>query len=241
MKHRVGQKVALRYMATCDCDSPDRMGEEQPKKNPAERSKDLGQWEPSVDHGYNQPLSGGFDIMKRLQDSLLKEQGRSPRPKNPRLASSSEPERWMSLLLALLRAQHWNYWASHWQVWGDAYYGDHLLFERLYGAEIQGQIDSLAEKMVAYFGPGSVDSRDQMGKAHQWISRWSGVSCPHRRALLTEDDFQALVKNAYKAIKRAGSMTLGLDDFLMAMANQHETNTYLLQQRLSIKKGERVS
>ena len=40
-----------------------------------------------IDHGYNQPLSGGWDIMKRLQDRLLIEQGRPPREPNPRLAS----------------------------------------------------------------------------------------------------------------------------------------------------------
>jgi hypothetical protein len=40
-----------------------------------------------IDHGYNQPLSGGWDIMKRLQDQLVQEQGRPDwdRPDNPRL------------------------------------------------------------------------------------------------------------------------------------------------------------
>ena len=45
-------------------------------------------YEKEIDHGYDQPLSGGFDVMKRLQDQLLIEQGREPRKKNPRLASS---------------------------------------------------------------------------------------------------------------------------------------------------------
>jgi hypothetical protein len=41
-----------------------------------------------IDHGYDQPLSGGHDIMKRLQDQLVQEQGRPDwdRPDNPRLA-----------------------------------------------------------------------------------------------------------------------------------------------------------
>lgn len=40
-----------------------------------------------VDHGeLDQALSGGHDIMKRLQDRLLIEQGKSPRPGNERLA-----------------------------------------------------------------------------------------------------------------------------------------------------------
>jgi hypothetical protein len=36
-----------------------------------------------IDHGYDQPLAGGTDVMKRLQDQLLHEQGRPPRDPNP--------------------------------------------------------------------------------------------------------------------------------------------------------------
>jgi len=44
-----------------------------------------------VDHGYDEPLSGGWDIMKRLQDRLVTEQGRPEwvREPNPRLAAYS--------------------------------------------------------------------------------------------------------------------------------------------------------
>jgi hypothetical protein len=40
-----------------------------------------------VDHGDNQALSGGFDVMKRLQDRYRIEQGHQPREQNPRLAA----------------------------------------------------------------------------------------------------------------------------------------------------------
>lgn len=39
-----------------------------------------------VDHGVDQPLSGGFDVMKQLQNEYLKEQGRPERENTPRLA-----------------------------------------------------------------------------------------------------------------------------------------------------------
>lgn len=47
-----------------------------------------------IDHGYDQPLSGGWDIMKRLQDQLLIEQGREPREPNPRLANGLRDMTW---------------------------------------------------------------------------------------------------------------------------------------------------
>lgn len=43
-----------------------------------------------IDHGEDQPLSGGWDIMKRLQDRYLVEQGKKPRDPNPRLAYNIE-------------------------------------------------------------------------------------------------------------------------------------------------------
>jgi hypothetical protein len=41
-----------------------------------------------IDHGYDQPISGGHDIMKRIQNEFVYEQGRPDwiRPENPRLA-----------------------------------------------------------------------------------------------------------------------------------------------------------
>jgi hypothetical protein len=45
-------------------------------------------YENEIDHGYDQALGGGHDVMKRLQDQFLIEQGRKPRDKNPRLASA---------------------------------------------------------------------------------------------------------------------------------------------------------
>jgi len=46
-------------------------------------------YENEIDHGYDQPLAGGTDVMKRLQDQFLIEQGREPREKNPRLATTT--------------------------------------------------------------------------------------------------------------------------------------------------------
>lgn len=51
-----------------------------------------------VDHGEHQALAGGTDVMKRLQDRYLVEQGSQPREKNPRLASAKiTPEEYDAL------------------------------------------------------------------------------------------------------------------------------------------------
>lgn len=131
----------------------------------------------------------------------------------------------------LLHALYWSHWTAHWQVQGNPFYGDHLLFERLYQGVVE-EIDTLAEKMVARFGPAAVDPVDHFPVTQAWIDRWSTVESPYKRALLAESDFQGSAKKVYDSIKEVGAMSLGLDDFLMAIANDHETHMYLLQQRL---------
>jgi len=135
-------------------------------------------------------------------------------------------------LLALLRGQGFSYQTSHWQVDGHDAYGNHLLFERLYNGTVS-QVDDLAEKMVGYLGPVVVDPADSAVRTAAWVHKWSLVECHWHRGLASEEDAQAAIKNAYTTIKEAGLMTLGLDDFLMSLANDHESATYLLQQAMA--------
>ncbi len=135
-------------------------------------------------------------------------------------------------LLALLRAQAANYQDAHWEVGGPQFYGDHLLFERLY-TSVQGEIDTLAEKMVGTFGPTSVEVSGLAQETALWISRWSGgEENLHRRAWKTEQDFEKFLPMVHQTFQAEGSLSLGWDDLLASMANAHEGHRYLLSQRL---------
>lgn len=143
-------------------------------------------------------------------------------------------------VLSCLRAQYLSYQTSHWQVVGGSFYGNHLLFERLYKT-VQEQIDQLAEKIVGYLGRDAVDLTHQMEDIWDFTSAWSQIGCHHRRGLQSEADLQATLKLAYDTITSTGLMTLGLDDWLMATANSHEANQYLLQQALTPVPGKSAS
>jgi DNA-binding ferritin-like protein len=134
-------------------------------------------------------------------------------------------------VLGLLRAQRLSYQTSHWQTCGVPYYGNHLLFQRLYES-VDEEFDTLAEKMVGYLGIHAVDLKPQLLVIATYGAQWDAIDCHHRRGLQSEKDCQAAIKAAYEGIKAANAMTLGLDDYLMATANSHETNSYLLQQVL---------
>jgi len=134
-------------------------------------------------------------------------------------------------LYTLLLAQHRNLWSTHNQVMGSTYYGDHLLLERLYTSMTE-EIDDLAERMVAWIGPGAVDNVPVVQGMARWLTAWAQEAEPFHRAMLGEQAIQEELQRTYDTIKAGGQMSLGMDDLLMGMANEHEKAVYLLQQRL---------
>jgi len=143
-------------------------------------------------------------------------------------------------VLGCLRAQYLSYQTSHWQVVGQSFYGNHLLFARLYES-VQAQVDGLAEKLVGYLGREVVGLDHQIKHIAGYTMRWSQIDCHHKRGLQSEADLQASLKRAYDGIKQVNAMTLGLDDWIMATANAHEENEYLLQQALTPVPGRQAS
>jgi len=133
------------------------------------------------------------------------------------------------MLLAGLRSAHLSHWTTHWQVKGMPYYGDHLLMDKLYNS-IPEEIDVLAEKIVAEFGGESVDLNAQMTEMTIQVKAINEASTdPLHRALCVEEFLQDLFEVVYEALE--GQISLGMDDYIMAIANNHETNLYLLKQR----------
>jgi DNA-binding ferritin-like protein len=143
---------------------------------------------------------------------------------------SSNAAQTVTTLLAALRAAHWSHWTSHWQVKGNPYYGDHLLLDRLYTA-LTEEIDTLAEKSVAFYGPDCVDPVAQANTMTEILTRHA-ESDPIVRALRIERLLQQMFSDAFSSLEASGQLSLGLNDFIAAAANTHETAIYLLQQRL---------
>jgi DNA-binding ferritin-like protein len=139
----------------------------------------------------------------------------------------------LQVLLAILRGAHWAHWTSHWQVKGMSYYGDHELLQRIYEGLIE-EIDTLAEKIVGKYGSQAVAPVDQaqiMANTLLPLAEAEAQSDPILRALIIEEALQKVFKNVYDALKKMDAMSLGMDDFIMSMANTHETFQYLLRQR----------
>lgn len=142
----------------------------------------------------------------------------------------------MHKLLEHLLALYLLYYEAHWKSSGTGQYGDHTLYTRLYGG-VLGELDTLAEKLLGLHGFRALDMLRMVRGACCLLAEWECCETLLNRALLAENSLQDALAAAYKSIERQGGLTLGLDDFLMATANAHETNLYLLQQRARPAQG----
>lgn len=131
-------------------------------------------------------------------------------------------------LLAQLQGMRDCYQTLHWQAAGS--YGDHLLFERLYGA-LAEEVDGAAEKLVGLTGDaGLVDAAVLAERVLAFVSALP-VSAPGM--LHAEETFLSVtIPRCRGALESARELTDGLDNFLQGVADAHEGNVYLLQQRV---------
>ena len=144
-------------------------------------------------------------------------------------------------ILAQLRAQYFIYQTAHWQVSGKAFYGNHLLFQRLYEA-VAEDTDKLAERMVGLNGGKSVDPTPVLQIMAIYVQDWEKrYSCPFERAFHAEKVLYDHLQKAHEDLKAAGQLSLGLDDLIMSLCSRHEENMYLIQQVLVDPPGERFA
>ncbi len=149
----------------------------------------------------------------------------------------SQPYAELSVTIAWLRALSQIHQSHHWQASADPFYGDHLMFERLYNS-VGDQIDSAAEKAV---GMGTVDLVEPMKLIRQtelilaavYFMR-PGIPQPTdlaSRSLNAEKCFLQALNRISDSLESRNLLTKGVDNMLADFADKHESNCYLLKQR----------
>jgi DNA-binding ferritin-like protein len=137
-----------------------------------------------------------------------------------------------ALYIASLRAMALIHQINHWTTHGITFYGDHLLFERLYNSALK-DLDLAAEKFMGLLGDDVLDYDLQADLLHKVLLKYKNLEgSPLEMSLMVEKDFLKFSKDAYNAFEEDGKLTLGLDDMVMAIASQREESVYLLQQAL---------
>lgn len=150
----------------------------------------------------------------------------------------SVPMGHLSVLLVHLRFLAMLHQTHHWQAKGDTFYGDHLLFERLYNAVVP-EIDVIAEKAV---GLGSVDSVNlplQVSQLNRLIRNYgmsSTIPRPNefiRRSMIGEVGLLRCADAVITSLKATGMLSRGVDNAIAGIEDSHESALYLLKQRCS--------
>lgn len=141
-----------------------------------------------------------------------------------------------AVLIALLRAARLIHHTAHHLTHGPSFYADHALFSDLYTA-LDDEIDTLTEKAV-YMGA-DIDAADLAARAAELTAKLSPQGAPtHATALATrsmnaELAIQDGISAARQTLQEQGRLSLGMDNFLAQLADDHETALYKLRQRLA--------
>lgn len=138
--------------------------------------------------------------------------------------------------LKFLSTLHENH---HWTCMGDPFYGDHLLFSRLYDA-VDAEIDPVAEKAVGLgctsnVNPHLIHSQvlkllSNSGMSQATIPQSSDLA---RKSLVAEMNFLKVIESCRSSLEECGLLTNGVDNMLQDIADKHEGHVYLLKQRCS--------
>lgn len=133
-----------------------------------------------------------------------------------------------AMYVATLRAISIIHQQNHWIAKGDAFYGKHLLFERIYDSSLE-DLDTAAEKFIGVFDESCVNYKAQLLLLNKILEKYSALSGV-KQSLAIEKDFILFNKQARECFENENKLTLGLDDMIAAISSSRESAVYLLQQ-----------
>lgn len=145
----------------------------------------------------------------------------------------------ISVMLAYLEFLSKVHHTHHWISKGDPFYGDHLLFQRLYEG-VDEEIDLVAEKAVGLGTTANVDLNLITAQCYRLVqNHGSSSTIPHpaelfRRSYQAEMTFLKFVARLVDSLKESGLLTRGLDNMIAGIEDKHESHVYLLKQRCAL-------
>jgi DNA-binding ferritin-like protein len=120
--------------------------------------------------------------------------------------------------------------AYHWRSKGQDYYGDHLLYQRLYLARAE-EIDRIGEVLVALGGTDSVLPNITVVGMQDLIARVEATKGPDavKGLALVNETLRRI--NAANALIGGDAYALSVNNVLAGFADKHLEALYLLKQR----------
>ena len=160
-----------------------------------------------------------------VTDNMVAEWGSTPYPQ-------------LSVLLVHLKYLYALHQNHHWTSMGDPFYGDHLLFQRLYQATVE-EIDGLAEKAIGLGNTTNVNLTLLTSQLLKLVTSAGNASMIPtssdlaKKSLMAEMNFLKVIDLMISCLQECGLLTNGLSNMLQGIADVHEGHIYLLKQRVS--------
>lgn len=148
----------------------------------------------------------------------------------------------MMTIIAILRTLNMGYHHAHVNVKGSDYYGDHLLLQRLYteNASID-EIDSVMERLKGLYPTHLVKLGETLDRIDQEYEIISGIDSPgdnvekFKALIKLEMRLQGVISKLVQALEDrsiVGNGTDGTLNLLQGIADTHQQNVYLINQRI---------
>ena len=123
--------------------------------------------------------------------------------------------------------------SHHWQTKGENFYGDHLLYQRLYEA-ILPEIDLIGEKLIGVSQDVSLTNYFKRVKAMEMLLK--AVTHSDQPYIVVSHDaeltYVRMGGELMDQLEQAGLLTRGLEQMLGNVLDKHEEHIYLLEQRV---------
>jgi DNA-binding ferritin-like protein len=127
--------------------------------------------------------------------------------------------------------------SHHWQTKGENFYGDHLLYQRLY-QDVQAEIDLVGEKLIGVSQDvGLTNYFKRVKTMEMFLKAVTHSDQPY--IVVTHDAELAYVRmggELMDQLEQAGLLTRGLEQMLGNILDKHEEHIYLLEQRVKASK-----
>lgn len=134
-------------------------------------------------------------------------------------------------ILTNLKALYEAYYTAHWTAFGEPYYGDHLLYQRLYEG-VQEEVDGVAERALGLLRDDAIVNPILLSQGVTEVlqSMFENGVTP-TSLLLAEMSFLQVLSSIINQLRSSGVLTDGVEDLLQGIASNHEESVYLLSRR----------
>lgn len=138
-------------------------------------------------------------------------------------------------LMAHLRAGNLWYHGAHFVTVGAGFHADHKFYQKVY-EQYEAEFDRASEKAIAAVGPTIAAPQAVSAHAAKLVGTMPAVSgLPGHTiaasALQIEKQTLAFAEKIFRELEAGKRLSLGMNNFLSQLADDHETLVYKLSQR----------